>query len=93
MFNGSTKRYDQLIPGDELKGVDGGKEILQREVKWILTHASKVTLSNGIIVQGASSDHYFMYDGGGFEKVFNLIKTDPLRSGADEPRRGAGSAG
>lgn len=79
MFDGSEKPHSECRVGDEVEGVDGGLDIIVR-ISVSIQPCFRLEFDNGKVIEGASSTQRLMYDGGGFDKVFELIETNRFQS-------------
>lgn len=75
MFDGSARKHRDLQVGDILRGIDDGpEEILS--IGYELKPCFTAAFEGGFAVPEVSSEQMWMYDGGGWDKVFDVIVGD-----------------
>ena len=79
MADGSQRRVDQLQPGDEVRGMDGGEKIVSIEMI-AGQPCFSFTLDNGMKLAGCSGSHPLKYHGAGFERAFEIQAGDILQT-------------
>lgn len=75
MYDGSVKLHGALAVSEVLRGIDGGPETIlaiDYEVKPCFT----CEFDTGLIIDRVSSEQMWLYEGGGWDKVFDVLVGD-----------------